>query len=110
VAGVWLYHGAWCKLLGRCADQAEIVASVPAVRRVAKEILYGIGAVETAFAAWVISGRAPRLAAVAQTALLVGMNAGGLVWGRRHIPAPKALVTENLAFLALVWWAAESDR
>jgi DoxX-like family len=80
------------------------------VRRIAKETLYAIGAVETAFAAWVISGRAPRLAAAAQTALLVGMNVGGLLWGRRSIPAPKALVAENLAFLALVWWAAESDR
>ncbi|HET7855321.1 MAG TPA: DoxX-like family protein [Gaiellaceae bacterium] len=107
---MWLYHGVWCKLLGRCADQANIVASVPTVRKVAKQTLYAIGAVETAFAAWVISGRAPRLAAAAQTALLVGMNVGGLVWGRRHIPAPKGLVAENLVFLALVWWAAESDR
>jgi hypothetical protein len=58
----------------------------------------------------VISRRAPRLAAAAQTGLLLGMNAGGLIWGRRHIPAPRGLVAENLAFLALVWWAAESDR
>jgi hypothetical protein len=107
---VWLYHGAWCKLLGRCTDQAQIVASVPGVRGIAKEMLYAIGVVETAFAGWVVSGRAPRLAAAAQTALLLGMNAGGLIWGRRHIPAPRALVAENLAFLALVWWAAESDR
>jgi hypothetical protein len=110
VAGVWLYHGAWCKLLGRCEDQARIVAAVPALRRVAKETLYALGVVETAFAAWVISRRAPRLAAAAQTGLLLGMNAGGLIWGRRHIPAPRGLVAENLAFLALVWWAAESDR
>jgi hypothetical protein len=38
------------------------------------------------------------------------MNAGGLLFGQRHIPAPKALVLENVGFIALAWFAAESDR
>jgi hypothetical protein len=37
------------------------------------------------------------------------MNGGGLAWGRRHISAPRALLAENAAFLALVWWAAAND-
>jgi hypothetical protein len=37
------------------------------------------------------------------------MNAGGLTFGRRHIPAPRLLVAENLAFLGLSWLAAEQD-
>lgn len=77
--------------------------------RFAKPALLGLGFVEIALAAWVISGRRPRQAAVAETALLVVMNGGGLAWGRRHIPAPAALAAENLAFLALLWWAAHNE-
>jgi hypothetical protein len=108
---VWLYHGVWCKLLGRCPEQARIVGEVPALYgRRAKMVLVGLGLVETALAGWVISGVKPRLAATTGTALVVGMNAGGLLFARRHIPAPKALVLENVGFIGLAWLAAESDR
>jgi hypothetical protein len=71
VAGVWLYHGLWCKLLGRCPDQAEVVAAVPGLRGSrARAALLGIGVVETAFALWVVSGRRARLAAAGGTALV----------------------------------------
>jgi hypothetical protein len=111
VAGVWLYHGLWCKVLGRCPEQLDIVGDVPFLpRRLTKPALVALGLLEVAFSGWVISGRRPMLAASAQTALLAGMNGGGLVWGRKHIAAPSALVGENVAFLALVWWAAQNDR
>ncbi|MDP8910645.1 MAG: DoxX-like family protein [Actinomycetota bacterium] len=111
VAGVWLYHGLWCKVLGRCADQLRIVADLPGMPRpLAKPALVTLGLAEITLSAWVISGRRPRQAALAETALLTAMNGGGLAWGRRHIAAPKALLAENLAFLALVWWAANNDR
>lgn len=111
VAGVWAYHGLWCKLLRQCPDQARIVAAVPGLgRRRGEAVLLGLGVVETALAGWVLSGAKPRLAAGLGTALVVGMNAGGLVFGRRHIRAPRALVLENLAFVGLAWVAAESDR
>jgi hypothetical protein len=111
VAGVWLYHGLWCKVLGRCPEQLDIVRSVPLLpRRLPKPTLFALGVAEVGLAAWVISGRRPILAASAQSALLVGMNGGGLAWGRAHIPAPRALVAENIAFTALVWWAAHNDR
>ena len=110
VAGVWLYHGLWCKLLGGCPEQADIVAAVPGLRgERAKAVLLGIGVLETALAVWVLTGRRPREAAAIGTALVAGMNAGGLTFGRRHIPAPKRLVAENLTFLALAWLAAEED-
>jgi hypothetical protein len=111
VAGVWLYHGLWCKLLERCPDQLAVVADAPVVGgRRARTSLRMLGAVEVAFAAWVISARRPREAAWAQTTLLAAMNGGGLAFARRHIPQPKALLAENAAFLALVWWAAVNDE
>ncbi|MGH3081881.1 MAG: DoxX-like family protein [Gaiellaceae bacterium] len=110
VTGVWLYHGLWCKLLGGCPEQVDVVAAVPWLRgRAAKPVLLGIGVVETILAVWVVSGRRPRGAAAIGTALVAGMNAGGLTFGRRHIPAPKTMIAENVAFLALAWLAAEED-
>jgi hypothetical protein len=57
----------------------------------------------------VLSARRPRDAAWAQTALLALMNGGALAFSRRHIPRPAALLGENAAFLALVWWTAHDD-
>ena len=110
VAGVWFYHGLWCKLLGRCPKQVDLVAAVPGLRgNRAKAVLLGIGLAETALAVWVLSGWRPRAAATGGTALVAGMNAGGLVFGRRHIPEVRTLLAENAAFLALAWLAAEQD-
>jgi DoxX-like family len=110
VAGIWVYHGFWCKVAGRSPDQLRIVEDLPGMpRRLAKPAVVGLGLVEIGLAVWVISGRRPGKAAISETALLTVMNAGGLAWGRRNIPAPKALVAENLAFLALLWWAALAD-
>jgi hypothetical protein len=110
VAGVWLYHGLWCKVLARCPDQQRVLEEVPLVRRAARPALVALGLAEVALAAWVAAGVRPRAAAATQTALVAGMNAGGLTWGRRHVAQPRALVAENAAFLALAWWAAASDR
>ena len=110
MAGVWLYHGLWCKVLGRCEEQLRVLEDLPGMpRRGARPALVALGLAEIGLAAWVISGRRARDAAAAETALLALMNGGGLAFSRRHIPAPKALLAENLAFLAAVWWAAASE-
>jgi hypothetical protein len=110
VAGIWLYHGFWCKVAGRCPDQLRVVQDLPGMPgRLARPALVGLGLAEIGLAGWVISGHVPRRAALAETGLLAVMNGGGLAWGRRHIPAPRALVAENLAFLGLLWWAAHND-
>ena len=111
VAGVWLYHGLWCKVLGRCPDQARVVDELPGVRGGrSKALLRALGVAETVLAAWVISGARPRLAAATGTTLVLALNAGGFAFGRRHIVAPKALLLENAFFVALAWLAAEADR
>jgi hypothetical protein len=58
VAGVWLYHGLWCKLLGRCTEQARIVADLPGLRgRRAKALLVGLGVAETALVRTIAGAR-----------------------------------------------------
>lgn len=107
VALVWLYQGLWCKLLGGCPGHRAIVEAVPGLgERGGAALLYGLGAFETVLALWVLSGWRPRAAALVQTALLAGMNGGGLLWGREHIADPGAMITQNLAFLTLAWIVA----
>lgn len=107
VAAVWLYEGLWCKLLGREPHQVQVVESVPKVGPiVGRTFLLALGVVETALAAWVISGAAPGLCAVAQTALLVTLNVNGLLWARHVIHDPGGMVVKNVAFLLLAWVAA----
>jgi len=72
----------------------------------ARPLLLGIGAVETLLAVWVLTGYRPRLAAATQTALLVMMNAGGLIWGRKGIADPAGMILQNLVFLTLLWTVA----
>ncbi|MFY9820952.1 MAG: DUF3419 family protein [Thermoanaerobaculia bacterium] len=111
VALVWLYQGLWCKLLGRCPGHRAIVQAVPWLSDGAGAVvLAGLGTIEVGLAAWVLSGWRPRWAAMAQTLLLVGMNGGGLLWGRGHIADPGAMITQNLAFLTLVWLVAGRQR
>jgi hypothetical protein len=103
LAAVWLYQGFWCKLLGRSPRHRRIVASVPG----AAGLLPAIGAAECALAAWILSGRLPRGAAIAQTALLAGMNAGGLLWAEHEISDPAGMILQNAAFLSLAWVVAK---
>lgn len=107
VAAVWLYEGLWCKLLGREPRQVRVVESVPRLGPIfGRTFLLALGLVETAMAAWVLSGAAPGLCAVTQTALLVTLNVNGLVWARHVIHDPGGMVVKNVALLLLGWVAA----
>ena len=107
VAAVWLYEGLWCKLLGRERHQVEVVEAVPKLGPlVGRPFLMALGAVETALALWVLSGAAPGWCAIAQTALLVTLNANGLLWARHIIHDPGGMVVKNVSFLTLAWVAA----
>jgi hypothetical protein len=104
VAAVWLYEGLWCKLLGRTPSQVEVVTAVPRLgARFGVEFLKSLGVLEVVLAVWVISGVAPALCAVTQTAVLVTLNVNGLLWSRRFIHEPLGMVVKNAAFLLLVW-------
>ncbi len=107
VAAVWLYEGLWCKLLGREPRQVEVVEAVPRLGPiVGRTFLRLLGAVETLLALWVLSGVTPGLSAIAQTALLVALNANGLLWARHIIHDPGGMVVKNVSFQLLAWVVA----
>lgn len=107
VAAVWLYEGLWCKLLGGDPNQLVVVRAVPRWGpTLGAPFLKTLGLVETAMAAWVLSGLEPVYCAIAQTALLVTLNVNGIVWSRRLIHDPPGMVVKNFAFLVLAWVAA----
>jgi DoxX-like protein len=107
VSAVWLYEGLWCKLLQGEPRQRQVVVAVPWLGpRVGLYFLNALGAVEVGLAAWALSGTAPVPCAMAQTALLVTLNANGLLWARHIIHDPAGMVVKNFAFLVLVWVSA----
>ena len=104
IAAVWLYEGLWCKILGRVHSQVEVVTAVPRLGlRFGWPFLKALGIVEVALAVWVMAGISPGMCAIMQTALLVVLNANGLLWARRIIHEPAGMVVKNIAFLVLVW-------
>lgn len=111
VAAVWLYEGLWCKLLRGEPRELEVVQAVPRYGpRFGAPFLMALGVVEVAIALWVLSGFSPLLCAVAQTVLLVSLNANGLIWARHVIDDPRGMVVKNFAFLVLAWVSASLPR
>lgn len=107
VAAVWLYEGLWCKLLGREPRQLQVVGAVKGLGfSLGRSFLLLLGSVEVALALWVLSGLAPVACALVQTALLVSLNCGGLLWARHIIHDPGGMVVKNFSFLLLAWVGA----
>jgi len=109
VAAVWLYEGTWCKVLGRSPHEFEVVAQVPFLAPATSHALLRVlGIVETALAVWILAGWQPIAAAIAQTVLLVTLNAAGIYFSRHRIPDPAGMLVKNAAFLVLAWVAASA--
>src|SRR5215471_18325264 len=108
VAGVWLTHGLYNKLLGGSPRHLAIVQSVPGLAgATGTQMLVAVGVFEVVVALWVISGRAPRLCAATQTIVLLSMNVVELTYARPLLLWPAGLVPVNLLFLAAAWYAAD---
>jgi hypothetical protein len=107
IAAVWLYEGLWCKLLGRSAHELDVVEAAPLFsKRQAWWFLKLLGVYEALLALWVLTGWQPVMCALVQTATLIGLNSGGLLFSRHLIPDPAGMVIKNAAFLVLAWVAA----
>ena len=91
--------------------RAEVIAATPFLgSAAAKAALITLGLAECGIAAWVLSEwRKKRQAALVQTGSLIAMNAGGTIWARRLILDPGGVIVQNLAFLVLIWIAAEDS-
>ncbi|MGD0098513.1 MAG: DoxX-like family protein [Terracidiphilus sp.] len=110
IALVWLYQGLWCKVLVGVPHHRAVISAVPFIGSASATIaLMVLGLFECGIAAWILHGRWMRQAAILQTALLVAMNASGLIWAWSLIPDPIGMIVQNFAFLLLVWVATE-DR
>jgi uncharacterized membrane protein YphA (DoxX/SURF4 family) len=104
VAGVWLQQGTWKKVLRRDPHHVDIVASVPGVTaRPARALTLALGLFETGLAVCILTGYRRRLVAGVETALLLGMNAGGLAFARDRIHRPRRMLARNAAFLVCLW-------
>jgi hypothetical protein len=107
VAAVWFYEGLWCKLLGGQPHQLQVVSAVPSYGpRVGAVFLKTLGVVEVGIGFWALSGVAPFPCVIAQTLLLVSLNAGGILWARHIIHDPAGMLVKNFAFLVLAWVSA----
>jgi hypothetical protein len=85
-------------------SQVAVVTAVPRLGpRFGLPFLKVLGIVEIALAVWVMAGIVPGACAMVQTALLVALNASGLLWARHIIHEPAGMVVKNVAFLVLVW-------
>ena len=95
IALVWLYEGLWCKVLGRMPSQERIVEAALGGAW-APRFLKALGLLECGLAIWVLSGWAPVWAAATQTALLLAMNASGLLFARRLIHDPAGMIVKKI--------------
>ena len=107
VASVWLYEGfvvqASARPAARVRGRRRGTQLRPAFGVLFLKVL---GVVEVALAVWALSAISPVLCALAQTLLLVTLNANGLIWARHLIHDPAGMVVKNIAFLVLVWVSA----
>lgn len=107
LAVVWVHQGLWAKILDGDPSHREIVGRLPGMNPdSARVVTAGIGALEVCMAAWVLSGRRPRMCAAAQTALMASFNAGTLTFARASVESPARLLARNTGLAALAWLAA----
>jgi hypothetical protein len=106
---VWLYQGAWVKLLLSGEDEAGAFAAVHSLSGAgAGAALLAIGAAEAAMALWVLSGRLSLAAASLQSALILAMSAAGIMVAGEATAHAEDMAIRSFAFLTLVWCAASA--
>jgi len=103
VACIWIYEGLWKKVLMPDPHELEIVQSAAHVLGVSGAWpLSAIGFAETALAVVVFAGTWFRAVAVIQAAVLIGMNASGILLGGGAISKPADLLIHNVPLLLCI--------
>ncbi len=102
VAAVWIYEGLWLKVVHPSPHELAVVESIRFGSLSPSQLLLLIGCGETALGLGVLSGRQDRFLAWFQGAILVLMNALGILLGGTAIADPFGLVIHNLPFLLCI--------
>jgi hypothetical protein len=105
VAAVWLVFGVAFKLLRLVPRHERIVARILG-DAVAPALTRMIGVGEAMIGLWALTGFLAPWCALAQTALVVTMNAIEIRRARDLLLAPVPMVLANTALLGLAWFAA----
>ena len=104
-AAAWLHQGLYAKILQGDPRHRDSVAAVVGEDD-ADTATLALGAAETALAAWVLSGVAPRACATAQTVTLFGLTAARLSNATSRSGDPERLVLRAAGLAALAWLSA----
>ena len=105
IAGVWIFHGLFSKVLNGVPRHRLIV------ERILGEDIGGvavvvIGVMEILLGFWVLSGRWRRINATVQTLGLITMNALEIFLARDLLISAVGMVFLNTCFISLIWWWA----
>lgn len=113
IGSVWVFHGLYSKILHGVPRHQLIVARVLGEQWSAPATLV-IGVGEVLLGLWIFRGRARVLCAVAQTAILITMNALEITLAGDLLISAPGMAALNALLLALVWWwavgPAKSER
>jgi uncharacterized membrane protein YphA (DoxX/SURF4 family) len=105
IAGIWIFHGLYSKILDGIPRHRLIVAEILG-ETIADVAVIGIGVLEILLGCWVLTGLLRRLNATIQTLALVSMNTLEILFARQFLISAGGMVFLNLCFLTLVWWWA----
>jgi hypothetical protein len=105
IAGVWIFHGLYSKILNGIPRHKMIVGEILG-DAVADAAVLVIGVMEILLGCWVLSGLSRRLNATVQTLALVSMNTLEILLAREFLISAGGMVLLNLCFIALIWWWA----
>lgn len=110
IAGVWVFHGLYSKLLNGVPRHREIVARVVG-EELATPVTTMIGAGEIMLGLWMWSGRKRRACAAAQTAALVSMNTLEIARADDLLISARGMLLLNALLIATAWvWASSDPR
>lgn len=105
IAGVWIFHGLYSKILNGIPRHKMIVGEILG-ETVADAAVIMIGVLEILLGCWVLSGIRRRLNATVQTLALVSMNTLEILLAREFLISAGGMVLLNLCFLTIIWWWA----
>lgn len=104
LASIWLYNGLYLKLILVDPEHLAVVQAVGNVGPITPaQFLFLIGVGETVLGLVVLSGFRYKNACQVQAALIIAMNAIGIVSG--GVTEPAALIFTNLPLLFCLWVA-----